>query len=356
MRHVGGWFDSQVATLYPGCFGLVMATGIISNAFFVEGWRGWSDALFVVNLVSYPYLVILTILRFVRFPRALWSDLIDPRHVFSFFTLVAGTSVFGAGIHLRGFATAALILWLFALLVWFVLIYFGFGVLIFVDKAPGDGLIHGAWLMAIVGTEALVILGTLIAPATGDAGPTVFVFIHLLWGVGLGLYGIFIVLFCYHIFFFEVLPADVTPALWVVMGAAAISTNAGSTLILADTGIPFLHAMRPFIDGITLIVWAWATWWIPLLLLFGIWKHGVCRIPLTYTPLFWSLVFPLGMYGLASMRLSLATDFPPLRAISAAMVWIALVAWVATAAGLATASWRSFCEFRRSKQQQAAAH
>ena len=171
MRHVGGWFDSQVATLYPGCFGLVMATGIISNAFFVEGWRGWSDALFVVNLVSYPYLVILTILRFVRFPRALWSDLIDPRHVFSFFTLVAGTSVFGAGIHLRGFATAALFLWLFALLVWFVLIYFGFGVLIFVDTAPGDGLIHGAWLMAIVGTEALVILGTLIAPAMGDARP-----------------------------------------------------------------------------------------------------------------------------------------------------------------------------------------
>ncbi len=135
---------------------------------------------------------------------------------------------------------------------------------------------------------------------------------------GWRLYGIFIVLFCYRIFFFDVHPADVTPALWVVMGAAAISTNAGSTLILADTGIPFLHAMRPFIDGITLIVWAWATWWIPLLLLFGIWKHGVCRIPLTYTPLFWSIVFPLGMYSLASMRLSLATDFPPLRAISAA--------------------------------------
>ncbi len=202
-RHVGGWFDSQVATLYPGCFGLVMATGIISNAFFVEGWRGWSDALFVVNLVSYPCLVLLTSLRLVRFPRALWADLINPRLVFSFFTLVAGTSVFGAGIHLRGFATVALSLWLFALLVWLVLIYFGFGVMVVVNNSTQDGLIHGAWLMAIVGTEALVILGTLIAPATGDAGPTVFVFIHLLWGVGLGLYGIFIVLFCYRIFFFE---------------------------------------------------------------------------------------------------------------------------------------------------------
>ena len=108
------------------------------------------------------------------------------------------------------------------------------------------------------------------------------------------------------------------------MGAAAISTNAGSTLILTDSGLAFLHSMRPFIDGVTLIMWAWGTWWIPLLILFGIWKHGVCRVPITYTPMLWSLVFPLGMYALASLRLSLASDFPPLHSISLAMVWVAL--------------------------------
>src|SRR5262249_32623582 len=208
-----------IATLYPGCFALIMATGIISNAFFVESWRGWSDALLLVNLVSYPCLVLFTILRLARFPRALWADLIDPRLVFSFFTLVAGTSVFGAGIHMRGFATIALLMWLFALLIWFVMIYFSFGVLVVVNNTKQDVLINGAWLMAIVGTESLVILGTLIAPANGDVGEAVVVFIHMLWGVGLGLYGIFIVLFCYRICFFDVRPDDVTPALWVVMGA-----------------------------------------------------------------------------------------------------------------------------------------
>jgi tellurite resistance protein TehA-like permease len=115
--------------------------------------------------------------------------------------------------------------------------------------------------------------------------------------------------------------------------------------------MPFLHSMRPFIDGVTLIMWAWSTWWIPLLLLFGIWKHGVCRVPLIYTPMFWSLVFPLGMYALASLRLSLAADFPPLRAISYSMVWVALAAWVATSAGLAIASWRIFREFERSSSR-----
>lgn len=340
-----GWTTSQIGGLYPGCFALVMATGIISNALFLEGHRTWSEALFVVNLVAYPWLWLLTGLRLIWFRRALWADLTDPRLVFSFFTIVAATDVFGIGWNLRGFGTVALSMWLVALALWFVLIYFSFGVLTFLNTAHGANVVHGGWLIAIVGTESLVILGTVVAPALGTLGSTVFVLIHMLWGVGLGLYAIFIALFAYRIFFFDVKPEDITPLLWVVMGAAAITTNAGSTLILSDSGMSFLLSMRPFIDGVTLIMWAWATWWIPLLLLFGIWKHGVCRVPLTYTPMFWSLVFPLGMYALASLRLSLAADFAPLRSISAAMVWIALGAWTATASGLLVASWRSFRKF-----------
>ena len=167
-------------------------------------------------------------------------------------------------------------------------------------------------------------------------------------GFGLGLYGIFIALFAYRLFFFDVGPDDITPLLWVVMGAAAISTNAGSVLIAAESGMTFLQAMRPFIDGVTLSMWAWATWWIPLLVFLGIWKHGVRQVPLTYTPMLWSLVFPLGMYALASQRLSLAADFPPLSGISHVMVWVALAAWAATAAGLIAASWKSVRDFKPS--------
>lgn len=336
------WLDREVAALYPGSFALVMATGIISNAFFFEDRRAISDLLFAANLVAYPSLIALTLVRAARFRDALWTDLLDPRLVFSFFTIVAGTDVFGVGCNLRGFPHAAALLWASALLVWFVLIYFSFGVLTFLNTAHGANVVHGGWLIAIVGTESLVILGTVVAPALGTLGPSVFVLIHMLWGVGLGLYGIFIVLFAQRIFFVDIRPDDITPLLWVVMGAAAIATNAGSTLILSETGLPFLTSMRPFIDGVTLILWAWATWWIPLLILFGIWKHGVCRVPLTYTPMLWSLVFPLGMYALASLRLSLAADFSPLQLLSRGMVWIALAAWTATAVGLALASWKSW--------------
>jgi tellurite resistance protein TehA-like permease len=346
LRHrLPAWLESRIAVLYPGYFALVMATGIISNALLFEGHRHLSDLMFFGNALAYPWLAFLTASRALRFPRALWADLTNPRLVFSFFTIVAASSVLGIGMQLRGFTAVALWLWLFALLAWVILIYFSFGVLTFLNTAHGANVVHGGWLIAIVGTESLVILGTFVAPATGDFTPAVFVLIHMLWGVGLGLYAIFITLFAYRIFFFDIGPDDITPLLWVVMGAAAISTNAGSTLILTDNGLDFLLAMRPFIDGVTLIMWAWATWWIPLLLLFGIWKHGIWRVPITYTPMLWSLVFPLGMYALASLRLSLAADFPPLRTISQAMVWIAFAVWAATLAGLALAcrsSWRDF--------------
>jgi len=339
------WLWHEIQTLYPGCFALVMATGIISNAFYFDGPRSVSDALFALDVAFYAWLIVATLLRALRFPRSLWTDLINPRLVFSFFTIVAASDVLGIGINLRGFAAVSLGLWLFALALWFFLIYLSFGVLTFLNTAHGANVVHGGWLIAIVGTESLVILGTLIAPRLGASGTVVFVLIHMLWGIGLALYGIFIVLFASRIFFLDFEPDDITPLLWVVMGAAAISTNAGSTLILTDSALPFLHSMRPFIDGVTLIMWAWGTWWIPLLILFGIWKHGICRVPLTYTPMLWSLVFPLGMYALASMRLSLASDYPPLRAVSLAMVWVALAAWFATAAGLAASTWRSWRQF-----------
>src|SRR5690606_36912666 len=114
-----------------------------------------SDILFAVNLVAYPVLIVFTVLRLIRFRAAFWADLIDPRFVFSFFSIVAGTDVLGAGLSLRGCEPIVLVLWLCAFALWFVLIYFSFGVLIFLNTAQKANVVHGGWLIAIVGTESL---------------------------------------------------------------------------------------------------------------------------------------------------------------------------------------------------------
>lgn len=355
LRLLGAWTEREIANLDPGCFALVMATGIISNAFFLEGRRELSDILLAVNVSAYCWLWAATALRAARFTAALSADLASPRRVFSFFTIVAATDVLALGTDLRGFATVALCMWLVAFALWLALIYFGFAVLTFLNQAGEAEVIDGGWLNAIVGTQSLVIVGAQAAVLLpSNAGPAVLVLIHMLWTVGLALYGILIVLLSHRMFFVELKPDDVKPQLWVVMGAAAISTNAGSTLVTSNGGTAFLLSIRPFIDGVTLAMWAWATWWIPLLLLLGIWKHGVHRVPVRYNTLLWSMVFPLGMYAVASHRLSLVAEVPALLAVSRAMAWIALAAWSATGIGLVVALWRSASSFIHRAQDSAA--
>jgi tellurite resistance protein TehA-like permease len=326
------WLDAKLRDLYPGYFALVMATGIVSNGFYFLGQRALSLGLLAVNLGAYPLLLLGTGLRAVRFRRELWRDLVDPRLVFAFFTLVAATDILGAQLRLRGYDRLAVALWLFALVAWVLLGYFSFAVL--AVGATSVDVVHGGWLIAIVGTESLVVLGTPLAPELGSATRLAFVAVHTLWAVGIVLYGIFVTLFASRIFFTRLEPGDLNPLFWVVMGAAAISVNAGSTLILQQPDVPFLLAMRPFIDGTTLVLWAWATWLTPLLVILGVWRHVVRGEPLRYHPTYWSLVFPLGMYTVATYRLSLAADYAPIATMARVMLWVAFAAWLATVAGL----------------------
>lgn len=341
LQTAGQWIGRAAAGLDPGYFALVMATGIVSNAFFLEGHRALSDVLFAANLVAYPWLWLITLVRAARFWPALRADLLDPSRVFLFFTMVAATDVFGMSIGLRGFAGVTLILWLIALALWLALTYLGFAVLLIRNHAEGADVVQGAWLNAIVGTQSLVIVGGALALPAAHIGRQIFIVLPMLWAVGLVLYGILVVLLCQRFFFSRIEPDEVAPPLWVVMGAAAISVNAGLILLTGGGATPFLASLQPFLGGTTLAVWAWATWWIPLLLLLGVWKHGVHRRPLGYSPLLWSIVFPLGMYAAATWRLSHFIAVPALANWSSVMAWIALAAWCVTAAGLAVSVWRN---------------
>lgn len=326
--HRLAWLQS----LHPGNFAMVMASGILSVGFSTLHFDTMAEILWRISALAWVLLVLLSLARLAFFPGAVKIDLLNPRMVFSYFTLVAATSIIGILLHMRSHPQLALACWAFAFAVWCSLLYLSFSVLTFLTHEHNVNIVHGGWLISIVGTQSLVLLGARIAPTLGAYASYMMVEVHMLWGLGLLFYGIFVTLFCYRIFFLTLRPEQVSPLLWVIMGAAAISANAGTSLLLADPGLPFLAAQRPFVDGVTLMIWSWATWWIPMLFLFFVWKHIVRRLPLRYEPVLWSFVFPLGMYAVASARLGLAADFPPLQWISQLMVWVAFAAWCLTGA------------------------
>ena len=124
------------------------------------------------------------------------------------------------------------------------------------------------------------------------------------------------------------------------MGAMAISTLAGSLLVVNAPQAPLLQSMLPFVRGFTIFYWATGTWWIPMLLVLGVWRYVHKRHPLRYDPLYWGAVFPLGMYAAATHEMALAMDLDFLAIVPRVFVYVALAAWLAATVGWVRALWR----------------
>ena len=320
--------------LYPGYFAMTMATGIISVALHLQNFHFLANVFFVLAIITWIIMTILYTWRLVKFPKTVFDNLLNPKVTFIFFTFVAATDISGVLLHQHGYGLLALICWVMAFVYWSALMYFGFASLCFAHKDRNVNVVHGGWLILIVGTQSLVLLGTKIASELGEYAAYMMVEIHMLWALGMIFYAIFVTLFCYRIFFMNMEPQDYSPLMWVVMGAAAISANAGSNLLLTDPIIPLLVNLQPVVQMLSIMLWTWATWWIPLLVIIGLWKHLYCKIPLNYEPTQWSIVFPLGMYTVATNNLGLSSEFTPLLFFSSGMLWIALSAWFLLMAAL----------------------
>ncbi|VDL04851.1 putative membrane protein [Bordetella pertussis] len=155
-----------------------------------------------------------------------------------------------------------------------------------------------------------------------------------LWLWGGVLYALLMSLIFYRIMFLPLSPTDLSPPYWINMGAMAISTLAGTLLLQQSHAWPLLQTVQPFVQGVTLLFWAGGSWWIPLLLVLGVWRHGLQRHPLRYEGLYWAMVFPLGMYAMATHHLALALEQAWLEPLARAFMWAALAAWALAALGL----------------------
>ncbi|UYM07906.1 tellurite resistance/C4-dicarboxylate transporter family protein [Solicola gregarius] len=323
-----------VRTLAPVYFALVMASGAISVALHAADRQTLSRALFVVASVAYLVLLAMTIWRAVAFPRQVVADARDPQRAFGFFTVVAGSTVLGDRLVVAGQDWLAYVLLVAAAAVWLVLGYLvPWMTLVRHDGPTALRRADGSWFIWAVASQSIAVLAGTLEPGADHAQHGLAFLAFVAWAVGCFLYVTAVVLVGLRLVLYEVEPADFGPAYWVAMGAASITVLAGVRVAAMQTDV-VADVVHDIATGASLMFWAFASWLFPVLVAAGWWRHGVHHVRLTYQPALWSMVFPLGMYALASISLGDADELSWIAAVGRAEVWFALAVWVVTFAAM----------------------
>lgn len=331
---------SGAASLFPGYFALVMATGVVSIACQLLGLRPVALALVVVNWLAYAILWLLTIIRALRFRAELLRDLSDHQRSPGFFTIIAGTCVLGTqNVVVVGATQAGTLLWWLGLGLWFAIMYTFFTAVTVRARKPTLARgINGAWLIAAVATQSVVVLRTMLDARAPPPEAVQFQVIAMFL-IGAMLYLAIIPLIFYRLTFVPLRREDFSPPYWINMGAVAISTLAGSMLIQRADIWPMLGPLLPFIRGFTFFFWAVASWWIPFLFSLMLWRYVWKRDQVRYEPAVWGMIFPLGMYTTSTLQFDNAMGYNFLDPIPQLLLYIALAAWVLAMIGLLRRLW-----------------
>ena len=339
--------DSPLAALFPGYFALVMATGIIAIGATQQKIDWLANSLYVAAGGAFVVLVVLFIARLALYPKRLVADLTSHAKGFAFLTIVAGTNVLAsASAIIPGWWTLAEILWWCSRPLYVILLYTALISDVLRRDKPGLGAgINGSWFLLTVSTESVAVFGALLL----GHHPSDFLAFMCLAAFCLGLVLYFIVMTMVFLrWTFQPLePTEADPPAWIAAGAVAITVLAGCNLLAARKVSPRVDRLGPLIEGLVTLAWATATFWFPVMVAIGVWRHIAHKVPLRYHPSYWALVFPLGMYGVATFKMRGVTKLDPLEWAPKITLAVALAAWTAAFAGLLVQGGRATLRRRR---------
>ena len=330
MRAVRG-LRAAVRTTDPGYFALVMATCIVSRAMQLDGADRLSGILLAAGIAAYILLAAVYAGRFAAYRADVRADAADPRRAFGFFSLTAGSDVLAARLAGDGHTAAAAVLLVIGGVSGVLL---GYGLPALIAGRRGRAAlsgVNGSWFLWPVATQSVAVALTSWPTPLPTWAADVAV---ACWAVGVILYLLVAGLVTVALVAFPVRPAGLAPAYWVFMGASAISVLAGAQILRLPSS-PLVAATHVVVAGLSVVLWAFGSWLIPFLVIAGVWRHMVHRVPLAYEPGMWSIVFPVGMYGVASQELGRVLRVEWLVTLGRDEAWAALAVWAAVLLAMA---------------------
>jgi tellurite resistance protein TehA-like permease len=327
-RRIGGWFTGWEPP--PDVFAVVMATGIVSVAAYDHGYWRLGIALSILAAVAFAGLAVGLLLWSATRRARVMALTRDPDVTLRVFTFVAACTVLD--VRWADHPAAGWLLSALALAGWLVLMP-----LAAVDVAarPAADLrahARGAWLLPSVATAGLAITASSLAMHVRL--PALVIVAALAWVLAMVLYLLVTWLIAGRALASPFGPGEVTPDSWILMGALAITTLAGAHILAAVHTLNAPSGLVTWTRPVTLAVWVLASLWIPGLLYAQVWRAAHIPGALRYQGVWWSAVFPLGMYSAASAATATQLHMRSLGTVSLVFFWIAFAVWTLVATGL----------------------
>lgn len=313
----------------PDVFAVVMATGIVSIAARDHGYSRIDLPLAALAALTFVLLLAGLALRLLARPMSAFREVRDPDTALRLFTFVAACAVLGA--RLDAHRAAAWPLAVASAAAWLILAPLAVRDIASRPRAELRQHAHGAWLLASVATAGVAI--TAADLATGTGRPSWFVVSATTWIVALVLYVVITWLIVWRAVAAPLVPEEVPPDSWILMGALAIVALAGDRLLAAVHTVASPSWLVAVIGPSTLALWVLASLWIPVLLYAELWRVDHRAGSLRFAGAWWSAVFPLGMYATATQATSVQLHLRSLATISLVLFWIAFTVWLLVAVG-----------------------
>src|SRR5579859_4392552 len=218
--------------------------------------------------------------------------------------------------------------------------------LMFTRQSHGLEKMTAVWLLPVVAAEVAAVSGGLLAPHLADAHQqlTVLIASYVLWACSVPLAMSLLVVLVLRMAIHKLPPVGMAATSWLALGP--IGTGALGLLVLGGAA-PVVFAANGLADygavarGVGLIggvlTWGYGLWWMATAVLITL-RH--LRDGLPFNIGWWGYTFPLGVYAVATLKLSTILPIPAFAVFGAAQVIALAALWLIVGARTVNGAWR----------------
>ena len=341
----------------PNWFAATMGTGILALAlgqlpWHVPGLVQLGRALWVFNILLFALCTLMYSARWVLFFN-------EARQIFGHSTvsMFFGTIPMGLATLINGLVQYGLPWWGSGVIGWAhalwwldVAMALACGVLIpymmFTRQHHSIDQMTAVWLLPVVAAEVAAASGGVIAPHLAEASAqfTLLITSYVLWAYSVPIALSILVILLLRLALHKLPHESMAASSWLALGP--IGTGALGMLVMGGeapavfaaqgmAGIGEVAAGIGVIAG--LLFWGLGVWWMLLAVLI---TARYCKSGIAFNLGWWGFTFPLGVYGVATLKLAAVLDLGFFAVLGTVLIGMLAVMWAVVAGKTAVGAYR----------------